>query len=69
LWGSSDRQGASSVVHLFSSSHGRMWRSKPIHDFQSANNNAGLTLGGAAAATCRRHSLEVEDEGHFNVFV
>jgi hypothetical protein len=32
-------------------------------DFPSATDNVRLTHGGAAAAVCRRHGLEVEDEG------
>ena len=35
----------------------------PFGDFPSASNNIWPALGGAAAAACRRHSLEVEDEG------
>jgi hypothetical protein len=35
----------------------------PFGDFPSATNNVRLTRGGAAAATRRRHGLEVEDGG------
>jgi hypothetical protein len=35
----------------------------PFGDFPSATNNVRPTQGGAAAATHRRHGLEVEDEG------
>jgi hypothetical protein len=35
----------------------------PFGDFPSAINNVRLTQGGATAAACRRHGLEVEDEG------
>jgi hypothetical protein len=35
----------------------------PFSDFSSATNNVRPTQGGAAAATHRRHGLEVEDEG------
>jgi hypothetical protein len=34
----------------------------PFNDFLSANNNVRPTQGGTAAAACRRHGLEVEDE-------
>jgi hypothetical protein len=34
----------------------------PFDDFMSATNNVRQTQGGAAAAVCRRHGLEVEDE-------
>jgi hypothetical protein len=35
----------------------------PFGDFPFATNNVRPTQGGAAAATRRRHGLEVEDEG------
>jgi hypothetical protein len=35
----------------------------PFDDFPSATNNVRPTRGGAAAVACRRHGLEVEDEG------
>jgi hypothetical protein len=35
----------------------------PFGDFSSATNNIKSTQGGAAAATRRRHGLEIEDEG------
>jgi hypothetical protein len=35
----------------------------PFNDFPSATNNVSPTQEGAAAAACRRHGLEVEDEG------
>jgi hypothetical protein len=39
-------------------------------DFPSATNNVRPTQGGAAAAAaCRRHGLEVKDEGHLKNFV
>jgi hypothetical protein len=41
----------------------------PFDEFSSAINNVRPTQGGAAAATRRRHGLEVEDEGHLKDFV
>jgi hypothetical protein len=41
----------------------------PFGDFLSAINNVRPTQGEAAAAACRRHGLEVEDEGHLKDFV
>jgi hypothetical protein len=65
LWGSSDRQGALSAIHYFSSSLGRLWL---FSDFPSASNNVRPVMGGAAAATHRRHGLKVEDEEHLKDF-
>jgi hypothetical protein len=63
LWRSLDRQGASSTVLPSSLSPGRCGLLDPFEDFPSTTNNVRLTPGGAAAAACHRHSLEVEDEG------
>jgi hypothetical protein len=68
LWGSSDRQGASSAVHPSSSSLGRMWLSGPFGDFPSAINNVRMAMGGAAATARHQHGLKVEDEGHHKDF-
>jgi hypothetical protein len=40
----------------------------PFGDFLSVTNNAMLALGGAVVLMCRRHGLEVEDEGHLKDF-
>jgi hypothetical protein len=46
----------------------RMWPFGPFGDFPSATNNIRSALGGVAAATRRRPSLEVDDEGHLKDF-
>jgi hypothetical protein len=38
-------------------------------DFPSATNNVRPTQGGVAAAACRRHGLEVEDEWLLKDFI
>jgi hypothetical protein len=59
LWGYSDHQGASSLLRL----RDKCVLLDPFGDFPSITNNARPTQRGAAAATRRRHGLEVEDEG------
>ena len=41
----------------------------PFDDFPSATNNVRPALEGAATATCRRHGLDIEDEGHLKDLV
>jgi hypothetical protein len=63
-----DRQGASSAVHPSSSSGTDVafWaRSTTSHPQLTTTGQ----LGGSAAATRRRHGLEVEDEGHLKKFI
>jgi hypothetical protein len=65
LWGSSDRQEASSAVLLLRL-RGGCGLLDPFDDFPSATNNVRPTQGGAAR---HRHGLEVEDEGLLKNFV
>jgi hypothetical protein len=63
LWGSSDRQGASSAVLPSSSSCDGCGLLDPFGDFPSATNNITPTQGGATATAHRQHGLKVADEG------
>jgi hypothetical protein len=41
----------------------------PFDDFPSATNDVRSSQGGATMAACRRHGLEVQDEGHLTGFI